>query len=86
MTQRIQQPKNNLRIAATQCLSLSLVATPKIQQVNGIDLWYVGLKNTNIKLYDYIEKGKLLGEVDTNEIYLFYQKEGKFIDYQEYLG
>ena len=57
-----------------------------IQQVNGIDLWYVGLKNTNIKLYDYIEKGKLLGEVDTNEVYLFYQKEGKFIDYQEYLG
>ena len=57
-----------------------------IQQVNGIDLWYVGLKNTNIKLYDYIEKGTLLGEVDSNEIYLFYQKDGKFINYQEYLG
>ena len=57
-----------------------------IQQVNGIDIWYVGIKNANIKLYDYVEKGNLLGEVDTNILYLFYQKDGKFIDYQEYLG
>ena len=57
-----------------------------IQQVNGIDLWYVGVNNTNLKLYDYIEKGSLLGEANSNEIYLYYQKDGKFIDYKEYLG
>ena len=57
-----------------------------IQQVNGIDLWYVGINNSNLKLYDYIEKGKLLGETNSNEIYLYYQKDGKFIDYKEYLG
>ena len=57
-----------------------------IQQVNGIDLWYVGINNTDLKLYDYIEKGSLIGEANSNEIYLYYQKDGKFIDYKEYLG
>lgn len=57
-----------------------------VQQINGIDLWYVGVENTNLKMYDYIEKGSLLGESISNEIYLYYQKEGEFVDYQEYLG
>ena len=57
-----------------------------IEQVNGIDLLYVGVKNTNYKLYEYVEKGSLLGEASSNEIYLYYQKDGEFIDYQEYLG
>lgn len=57
-----------------------------VQQNNGIDLWYVGVKNNNLKLYDYIEKGSLLGETNSDEIYLFYQKNGEFINYKEYLG
>lgn len=56
-----------------------------VQQVNGIDVWYVGIENSNIKIYDYIEKGSLLGEATSNEIYLYYQKEGKFLDYKENL-
>ncbi len=57
-----------------------------IQQVNGIDLWYVGVDSSNVKIYDYVEKGNLLGESISNEIYLYYQKAGEFLDYQEYLG
>lgn len=57
-----------------------------IQQVNGIDLWYVGVENSNYKIYDYVEKGKLLGESINSEIYLYYQKAGEFLDYKEYLG
>lgn len=56
-----------------------------VQQVNGIDLWYVGVENSNLKMYDYIEKGSLLGESISNEIYLFYQKAGEFLNYQDYL-
>lgn len=58
-----------------------------IQQVNGIDVWYGNINNTsdNIKLYDYVTKGNLLGEANTNFIYLVFQKEGKFLDYKEYL-
>ncbi len=57
-----------------------------IQQVNGIDLWYVGVENSNLKIYDYVEKGDLLGEVISGEMYLYYQKAGEFLDYQEYLS
>lgn len=60
--------------------------TTIIQQVNGIDVWYVGVDTNNLKLYDYVEKGNVLGEASTNTIYLYYQKDGKFIDYKEYLG
>lgn len=56
-----------------------------IQQVNGIDLWYVGVENSNLKIYDYVEKGSLLGETISNEMFLFYQKAGEFLNYQEYL-
>jgi len=56
-----------------------------VQQVDGVDLWYVGIENSNIKLYDYIEKGSLLGEAISNEIYLYYQKGGEFLDYKDYL-
>ncbi len=56
-----------------------------VQQVNGIDLWYVGVENNNLKIYDYIEKGSLLGEAISNEMYLFYQKAGEFLNYQDYL-
>jgi len=56
-----------------------------IQQMNGIDLWYGNVTNLNIKLYDYVEKGSLLGEADGDFIYLVYKKEGNDLDYQEYL-
>lgn len=56
-----------------------------VQQVNGIDVWYVGVENSSVKIYDYIEKGSLLGEATSNEIYLYYQKGGEFLDYKEYL-
>lgn len=56
-----------------------------VQQVNGIDVWYVGIENSNIKIYDYIEKGSLLGEATSNEIYLYYQQGGEFLNYKDYL-
>jgi len=57
-----------------------------VQQVNGVDLWYGNVDNVSVKLYDYVEKGKLLGEtIDTN-LYFVYQKDGKFVDYHEYLS
>lgn len=56
-----------------------------IQQVNGVDMWYGNLGNVNVKLYDYVEKGSLLGEVKDTSLYLVYQKDGKYIDYKEYI-
>lgn len=55
-----------------------------VQQNDGVDCWYSNI-NTNIKLYDYIEKGSLLGEAKDSNIYLYFQKNGEFIDYKEYI-
>lgn len=57
-----------------------------IQQVTGIDAWYVGLDFTDFELYDYVEKGSLLGESKGDTIELYFQKEGEFIDYQEFIS
>ncbi len=57
-----------------------------IQQVNGVDAWYVGITPTDLKLYDYIEKGSLLGEAKEKEMDLYFQKEGAFVSYQDYIS
>lgn len=56
-----------------------------IQQINGIDVWYGNIKNSNVKMYDYIEKGSLLGETDGNFLYMVFAKEGKFLNYKDYI-
>ena len=55
-----------------------------IQRLDGIDEWYGNISNTDLKLYDYVKKGELLGEVD-KELYLVYRKNGKTLNYEEYI-
>lgn len=55
-----------------------------IQQENGIDVWYSNLKEINLKLYDYIKKGSLIGVVDSN-LYLVFIKDGEVVDYKKYI-
>lgn len=55
-----------------------------VQRIDGIDEWYGGIVNTNIKLYEYVEKGNLLGEIDKC-LYLVYKKDGNILNYEEYL-
>ena len=55
-----------------------------IQRIDGVDEWYGGIINTNIKLYDYVEKGSLLGEAE-DYLYLVYKKDGNILNYEEYL-
>lgn len=43
------------------------------------------MEKTSIKLYDYVEKSTYLGTTKDNTLYLVYQKDGKFLDYKEYL-
>lgn len=55
-----------------------------IQRIDGIDEWYGNIENVNVKLYDYVKKGDLLGEVN-NDLYLVYKKDGNILNYEEYL-
>jgi stage IV sporulation protein FA len=60
-------------------------STVIIQQIDGIDVWYSNINASSIKLYDYIEKGSLIGEVKDNYLYLVYKKDGKVLNYEDYL-
>lgn len=59
--------------------------TVVVEQVDGIDVYYSNVLVSNIKLYDYVEKGELLGEAQDKKLYLLFQKDGKFLDYKEYI-
>ena len=55
-----------------------------IQRLDGIDQWYGNISNTDLKLYDYVKKGELLGEVD-NILYLVFRKNGTSLNYEDYI-
>ena len=56
-----------------------------IEQVDGIDTMYSNIKNNKYKLYDYIEKGELLGEVNGDNLYIKIKKNGEYLDYKNYI-
>lgn len=55
-----------------------------LQQINGIDMWYGNIENTNYQLYDYVKKGDILG-VSNKYLYVLYKQNGKILNYEEYL-
>lgn len=55
-----------------------------IQGNDGVDIWYSNITDTNIAVYDYIEKGSILGTSNGEDIYLTISKDGKYISYEEY--
>ena len=56
-----------------------------VEQVNGIDVSYSSINPIDIKIYDYVEKGTLLGETKSNKLYLIFQKNGEYLDYKKYI-
>ena len=55
-----------------------------VQRIDGIDEWYGNIENVNVKLYDYVKKGELLGEVNNN-LYLVFKQGGNILNYEEYI-
>ena len=55
-----------------------------VQGVDGADIWYGNLDNISVKLYDYIEKNTLLGEINDNRLYLVIKKNNEYIKYEDY--
>lgn len=56
-----------------------------IKQADGIDVWYSNLDNISVKMYDYVDTGSYLGEVEDEYFYLIFKKEGNVLNYQEYI-
>ena len=56
-----------------------------VQQSNGIDVIYGNIDAKDIKVYDYIEKGTIIGETKENELYLAFYKDRKALSYEPYI-
>lgn len=57
-----------------------------VQGNDGVDIWYSNITNSNLKLYDYIEKDTLVGESKSDQVTLKFSKEGNFLNYEEYIN
>jgi len=51
---------------------------------NGVEVWYGNIDNENVKMYDYINKGSLIGEA-SNNLYLVFMKNGELLNYEDYI-
>ena len=56
-----------------------------VEQVDGVDVYYSNVSSDGVKLYDYVEKGSLLCEAKDENLYLVFQKDGKFLNYKDYI-
>ncbi len=55
-----------------------------IQDKTGTDITYGYLTDLNVKLYDYISKGQIVGG-SSSKLYLSFKKDGKYLDYDGYI-
>ena len=56
-----------------------------VQGIDGVDIWYSNLENVNLTMYDYVEKGTILGSVLNNEIIFTFVENGEYIGYENYI-
>ena len=55
-----------------------------IQGNDGVDIWYSNITDSDIKVYDYVGAGSILGTSNGEDIYLTISKDGEFMSYEEY--
>ena len=55
-----------------------------IIESDDITIWYSNI-SSNIKLYDEVKKGEYLGETIDDKLYLVFQKDGKIVEYKDYI-
>lgn len=57
-----------------------------VEGENGSTITYGNIKNTDVKLYEYVYKGKYLGEVNDDTLYIMVLKNGEYLDIETYLS
>ncbi len=56
-----------------------------VEGIDGVDIWYGNISNINGKLYDYVNSGDFIGETKDNYLYLVFQKNGEYLDFETYI-
>ncbi len=57
-----------------------------VQGIDGVDIWYCNITNTNLTLYDYVEENTILGEAKGDYVYFVLSKDGEYLNYEEYIN
>lgn len=57
-----------------------------IEGEKGSTITYGNIKNSDVKLYKYINKGKYLGEVNDESLYIEVLRNGEYLDIETYLS
>ena len=52
-----------------------------IQGNDLVDYWYSNINNESVSLYDYVNKGSLLGTSNGNKLYLLFTKNNEYLGY-----
>jgi stage IV sporulation protein FA len=60
-------------------------STVIIEGMDGIDYWYGNITDVNVKLYDYVESDNIIGNALKNKLYVVFMKDGKALNYEDYL-
>lgn len=55
-----------------------------VQGVDGVDIWYGGITDLNYNIYDYVEKGSIIGNSIDDYYYLLFKKDNNVLKYDEY--
>lgn len=57
-----------------------------IEGEDGVTITYGNIKNTDLKLYNYVSSGNYLGEANGDYIYITILKNGEYLDLEAYLS
>ena len=56
-----------------------------VDQLDGVNVWYSNIDELAVSLYDYVDKGQLIGNCKGDYFYLVFKKDGKVLNYEEYI-
>lgn len=56
-----------------------------VEQEDGVEVWYSNISSSNLEMYEYINSGSIIGEVDDNILYLVFQNDGNYLDYNDFI-
>lgn len=56
-----------------------------LQRPDNVLVWYSNLDTIGTSLYDYLKAGDIIGEAKDNTLNMYFQKEGDFLNYKDYI-
>ena len=57
-----------------------------IEQIDGNEAWYINVDTSNIDIYDYIEKGNIIGNCLSDNFTIYFKNKGEIVDYKKYIS